>query len=517
MSFLRRFYLGLLARWSIKPIARWTPVRLLRIWLLTLIWRLRRFAWMKDPAWAAVCGIGTFGIILAIVLLLFTIPFGGSAVTDTETATGGDLAEADPFAEMTVEAIETAPVVDVQPERPTEPPVTPTVAETEPTPVVELPEPVASMPIEEPPAEISFRQFPTPPAEERKPEAMPVAATVELMPAETPAEPSLEMTWIREIHRREEFAGPAEQFSVSSSVLPDQQLALLATDNRWKRATRRVEPTLQRGIGLLEMSVAKSTATEAIDEALIDSQAVAGIAIAKRAPQESNTAVPFTYEIDVRNTTDQRATSIVLEEQLPDLADVIEVSPPAVQNGDGLRWEIAALEPGTTKTFRVAMLAGDRSVVQTASTVSVTRRIRAVCAVTGPKITLTIAAVQPSTDGKRIPVTFAVSNTGKQAIEDVWLYTDVPRPLVHPHGTALEFEVGKLAAGETRQTTLLLARAPESVNTAATIQQTAWLVVNGTERSRQSTKIQLTPAQTSPKPAPKPVPLQSFCPCELPF
>jgi uncharacterized repeat protein (TIGR01451 family) len=87
---------------------------------------------------------------------------------------------------------------------------------------------------------------------------------------------------------------------------------------------------------------------------------------------------------------------------------------------------------------------------------------------TGPRLQVTVDAPRRITVGQTVSVTFKVRNLGKTNASGVLIHDVLPAALKHPAGDDLEYEIGDIPPGESREVTLQLtaAQSGQAINRA---------------------------------------------------
>jgi uncharacterized repeat protein (TIGR01451 family) len=187
------------------------------------------------------------------------------------------------------------------------------------------------------------------------------------------------------------------------------------------------------------------------------------ITLKKIAPPEVQVGKPATFEIHVQNVGRIAAHQVIVKEDIPRGVRLVDTAPPAVQQGASLVWELGTLQPGDTRQIKLQYLPveeGDLGSVAVAA-FQAQASVRTVC--TRPQLTIDQAAPEKVLIGQSFNVRIRISNPGTGVASKVVLEEDVPEGFSHPSGRALEYEVGALRPGETRDLDLTLVAAKPGV------------------------------------------------------
>lgn len=181
------------------------------------------------------------------------------------------------------------------------------------------------------------------------------------------------------------------------------------------------------------------------------------LSIVKLAPQEIQVGKPAIFEIRVQNAGSVTAHDVAVVDRIPRGVKLMETNPPAQLGANGeLKWTLGEIKPGAQQTVSVQYLpleegeVGSVAVV-TASTVA---SVRTVC--TRPLLEVEQVGPARVLLGDSVNVLIRISNPGTGAAYNVILEENVPAQLTHPAGGELEYEVGTLKPGETRELELVM-------------------------------------------------------------
>jgi len=184
------------------------------------------------------------------------------------------------------------------------------------------------------------------------------------------------------------------------------------------------------------------------------------LTLEKRGPREVQVGQACRYEILVRNVGGAVAQDVVVHDTVPYGTTLVATSPPASPGADAttgdLVWRIGTLPPGSQ--VRVAVELMPTLEGEIGSLASVTFRAEAAvrARATKPALVLEARPTEPVLVGGSLPLAITVSNPGTGTATGVVLEGVVPEGLAHPAGRELEFDVGRLAPGQSRSIDLEL-------------------------------------------------------------
>ena len=182
----------------------------------------------------------------------------------------------------------------------------------------------------------------------------------------------------------------------------------------------------------------------------------AALIVEKLGPEEARVGQTCRFLVTIRNTGSTTAHGVVLTDETPAGATFERSSPLAEQNGARLRWELGSIAPGAEQTVEMLVTPSREGPVGSVARVSFDALASATTRATRPQLALRVAAEPSVRLGREHRVTVEVHNPGTGVATGVMLREDVPPQVSHPAGPELEFEVGRLAPGETRRLELVL-------------------------------------------------------------
>ena len=150
------------------------------------------------------------------------------------------------------------------------------------------------------------------------------------------------------------------------------------------------------------------------------------------------------------------ARQVRLLDEIPLGTQLVKASPSAAAVDGRLEWEFGTLAPGESKSVEIELLPVDEGEIGSVATVHFAASASARTQSTRPRLEV-IAAVEPTVMiGAQQVVRITLKNPGSGDATGVMLLENVPDGMSHPHGPNLEFEVGTLRAGESRELELVL-------------------------------------------------------------
>jgi uncharacterized repeat protein (TIGR01451 family) len=181
------------------------------------------------------------------------------------------------------------------------------------------------------------------------------------------------------------------------------------------------------------------------------------VLVQKIAPPEIQVGRPAVLRILVKNTGAVAASEVEIHDQIPRGTRLLGTTPPATQGARGeLVWSLGTLKPGSGTTVEMQIMPTEEGEVGSVATIRFQAEASARSIVTRPKLVVETAGANRVLVGDDTTLTFTVSNPGSGVATGVVLAEHIPDGLKHPGGAELEYTVGDLKPGESRQLQLRL-------------------------------------------------------------
>jgi len=178
------------------------------------------------------------------------------------------------------------------------------------------------------------------------------------------------------------------------------------------------------------------------------------IKIEKIAPPEATIGEPLVYSIVIRNIGGSDAQNVVVEDRIPRGTRLDGTIPQAVLSGDKLIWELGKLPPNAEEKIQLKVVPIEAGEIGSVATVSFGASVSATIRVTAPDLSLNVQAPEEALVGESVTYDFIIKNSGQGDAKNVYLRAILPAGLKHPGGNDLEYEVGNIPAGESRNVRL---------------------------------------------------------------
>ena len=181
------------------------------------------------------------------------------------------------------------------------------------------------------------------------------------------------------------------------------------------------------------------------------------LTLQKTAPSEIQIGKECVFKIEVQNVGTATARDVEIVDAVPQGTTLVRTSPEATQLADGrLVWKVGDLESGGKSAVEVHLMPIDEGEIGSVATVHFQAEASVRTVATRPQLNLKVSSPDNVMIGQQVTLDIKVSNPGSGAATGVVLLENIPEGLRHPAGPSLEFEVGTLAPGETRDLQLVL-------------------------------------------------------------
>ena len=172
------------------------------------------------------------------------------------------------------------------------------------------------------------------------------------------------------------------------------------------------------------------------------------------APTQIKVGRPFTYELIVRNNGQQKIMNVAVQDKLPAGIKLKSSDPICSENDGNMNWSLGELAPRQERRIRVELQAEKRGDFLCQATVTASTPATAKLSVTEPKIAIKASCLQEVHVGEPVTISMVVYNPGDGQADNVIVNATLPEGLTHERGNELHFDVGSIAAGETKNVNL---------------------------------------------------------------
>jgi uncharacterized repeat protein (TIGR01451 family) len=193
-----------------------------------------------------------------------------------------------------------------------------------------------------------------------------------------------------------------------------------------------------------------------IDRDVAQGPAQPQLTITKQAPAEAVIGQTLEYSILVKNIGRSPAYNVVVEDQIPKGTECTGTAPKCETENKKLIWKLGALEAGQEQTLRVRVIPTDAGEIGSIATVSFSAEVAARTKIVEPTAKLTVSGPQEIIAGQSGQYRLVISNNGPVDLSGLWVRTKLPEGLNHTGGRDLEYELGDLPRGQSRDVSLAL-------------------------------------------------------------
>jgi uncharacterized repeat protein (TIGR01451 family) len=189
------------------------------------------------------------------------------------------------------------------------------------------------------------------------------------------------------------------------------------------------------------------------------------VTIEKIAPPEIQVGKPAKFQVIVRNTGPVTAENVEVVDPVPRGTQLISQPPKTSLSGRGdIVWKVGELKPSEESKLELDLMPIAEGEIGSVATVQFRSSASVRTVATKPDLLLELSAPKQVMIGESATVHLKLSNRGTGAASGVVLSNRVPPQFQHPAGPEVEFEIGQLKPGDSRDIELVL----KSVQAGAT-------------------------------------------------
>jgi uncharacterized repeat protein (TIGR01451 family) len=178
------------------------------------------------------------------------------------------------------------------------------------------------------------------------------------------------------------------------------------------------------------------------------------------APANASWGTPVDYELIVRNQGSNAVENVRVEAELPRGMEFIAADPNADVESETATWTFDRLEAGRERAIKMQLKPVREGTLECHAMVTCMAISAVQTTVTRPQLEIAMTGPKEVVLGQPARFVLTISNPGTGAATNVVLRDLVPDGFEHPAGDEIEYEVGTLKPGDTRDVNLeLIARA----------------------------------------------------------
>lgn len=232
-----------------------------------------------------------------------------------------------------------------------------------------------------------------------------------------------------------------------------------------------------------------SRTPDLVGDGVIDRRVTQGssqpqLTINKQAPREAVVGQDLEYSILVKNVGRTAAHNVVVEDQIPRGSECTGTSPKCEAENKKLIWKLGTMEAGSEQLLRVRVTPTTAGEIGSIATVSFSAEVAASTKIVEPKATLSVVGPPEVVAGDVGQYRFLLHNNGSVDLKGVFIRTILPEGLGHSGGRDLEYEVGDLPRGQSKEVKLSLQGLKPGP-----WQHEALITHHGRELTRATTKV----------------------------
>ncbi len=167
-------------------------------------------------------------------------------------------------------------------------------------------------------------------------------------------------------------------------------------------------------------------------------------------PGNAKVGSPADYTVAVRNIGNVPVQQVLVRVRLPQDVKVTATEPQASIDESVLMWEVGTLLPRQEKNLQLRLIAPNKGDINAQAWVTFTGLSAMRIRIREPKLLAKIVAPEKVLIGDPCTFVINVSNPGDSPAEQVKLHCDLSEGLEHIKGNKIDFDLGSIAAGETR-------------------------------------------------------------------
>jgi uncharacterized repeat protein (TIGR01451 family) len=172
-------------------------------------------------------------------------------------------------------------------------------------------------------------------------------------------------------------------------------------------------------------------------------------------PPTAKVGQPCDYSLLVRNICNIPVQQVLVRVRMPQGINVGATEPKCVTENNVLVWDLGTLMAKQEKNLQMKLQAVSKGDMMPQAWVTFTGSSVMRISVREPKLTLKASVSEKVMVGDTANFSLTVSNPGDGSADRVKIHAILSEGLEHAKGNAVDFEIGNLAAGETRSVQLM--------------------------------------------------------------
>ncbi len=181
------------------------------------------------------------------------------------------------------------------------------------------------------------------------------------------------------------------------------------------------------------------------------------LTIEKRAPSEIQVGKVAKFTTTVRNQGQVAAQGVEVHDLVPQGTELVGTTPQAEVGPQGeLVWQLGTLKPGGEASVQMQLMPLAEGEIGSVATLHFQTGASVRTVATRPQVAIEVTAPPRVMIGTEVTLRIKISNPGSGTATGIVVTEAVPPNLTHPGGSELEFEIGTLKPGESRELELAL-------------------------------------------------------------
>jgi uncharacterized repeat protein (TIGR01451 family) len=175
------------------------------------------------------------------------------------------------------------------------------------------------------------------------------------------------------------------------------------------------------------------------------------LVLEKAAPEEIQVGKLAIFAVRVQNVGTIAAQSVEIHDVIPQGTHLVDTRP-AAQTVDGrVIWKVGTIKAGDEAIVEMELMPVAEGEIGSVATVHFAGEASARTRCTRPQLSMDVSIPEQVLIGEEVKMTIKVANPGTGTATGIVISETIPEQLEHPAGSELEYEVGDLKPGESRQ------------------------------------------------------------------
>src|SRR5579864_2542226 len=174
-------------------------------------------------------------------------------------------------------------------------------------------------------------------------------------------------------------------------------------------------------------------------------------------PPAAKVNQPADYSLVVRNVCNLGVSQVIVRVRVAEGVTVVATEPKALQEGNVLMWEVGNLLPKQERNLMLKLTCASKGDINCQAWVTFTGATAMTIRVREPKLMIKATAPEKVLVNDACTFLLTVSNPGDHPADQVKIHANLSEGLEHARGRGIDYDIGSLAAGETRSVQVICA------------------------------------------------------------